>query len=29
MADLVVANLFSWMDGKGPLTPTVETPWRP
>lgn len=29
MADLVVANLFSWMDGKGPLTPTAETPWRP
>ena len=28
MADLVVANLFSWMDGKGPLTPTAETPWR-
>ncbi len=28
MADLVVANLFSWLDGKGPLTPTPETPWR-
>ena len=28
MADLVVANLFSWIDGKGPLTPTLETPWR-
>ena len=28
MADLVVANLFSWIDGKGPLTPTPETPWR-
>ena len=28
MADLVVANVFSWMDGKGPLTPTAETPWR-
>jgi lactate dehydrogenase-like 2-hydroxyacid dehydrogenase len=27
MADLVVANLFSWIDGKGPLTPTPETPW--
>jgi lactate dehydrogenase-like 2-hydroxyacid dehydrogenase len=28
MADLVVDNLFSWLDGKGPLTPTPETPWR-
>jgi lactate dehydrogenase-like 2-hydroxyacid dehydrogenase len=28
MANLVVDNLFSWMDGKGPLTPTPETPWR-
>lgn len=28
MADLVVANVLSWMDGKGPLTPTAETPWR-
>ncbi len=28
MADLVVANLFSWIDGNGPLTPTPETPWR-
>lgn len=28
MADLVVANLFSWIDGKGPVTPTPETPWR-
>jgi lactate dehydrogenase-like 2-hydroxyacid dehydrogenase len=28
MADLVVANLVSWMEGKGPLTPTPETPWR-
>ena len=27
MADLVVDNLFSWMDGKGPLTPVPETPW--
>jgi len=27
MADLVVANLFSWADGKGPLTPVPETPW--
>jgi len=28
MADLVVANLTSWIDGAGPLTPTPETPWR-
>ena len=28
MADLLLANLFSWIDGKGPLTPTPETPWR-
>jgi lactate dehydrogenase-like 2-hydroxyacid dehydrogenase len=28
MADLVVANLYSWIDGKGPLTPVPETPWR-
>jgi lactate dehydrogenase-like 2-hydroxyacid dehydrogenase len=28
MANLVVDNLFSWMDGKGPLTPVPETPWR-
>jgi lactate dehydrogenase-like 2-hydroxyacid dehydrogenase len=27
MANLVVANLFSWMDGKGPMTPVPETPW--
>jgi lactate dehydrogenase-like 2-hydroxyacid dehydrogenase len=27
MADLVVANLYSWIDGKGPLTPVPETPW--
>ena len=26
--ELVVDNLFSWIDGKGPLTPTPETPWR-
>lgn len=25
MADLVVSNLFSWMDGKGALTPVPET----
>jgi lactate dehydrogenase-like 2-hydroxyacid dehydrogenase len=28
MADLVVANLISWIAGKGSLTPTPETPWR-
>ena len=28
MADLTVDNLLSWIDGKGPLTPTPETPWR-
>ena len=28
MANLVVDNLVSWVDGKGPLTPTPETPWR-
>jgi lactate dehydrogenase-like 2-hydroxyacid dehydrogenase len=27
MANLVVDNLFSFMDGKGPLCPTPETPW--
>jgi lactate dehydrogenase-like 2-hydroxyacid dehydrogenase len=27
MADLVVANLYSWIDGKGPVTPVPETPW--
>jgi len=27
MANLVVDNLLSWVDGKGPLTPTPETPW--
>ena len=27
MANLVVDNVFSWIDGKGPLTPTPETPW--
>jgi lactate dehydrogenase-like 2-hydroxyacid dehydrogenase len=27
MADLVVANLYSWIDGEGPLTPVPETPW--
>jgi lactate dehydrogenase-like 2-hydroxyacid dehydrogenase len=28
MADLVVDNLYSWIDGKGPVTPVPETPWR-
>jgi lactate dehydrogenase-like 2-hydroxyacid dehydrogenase len=27
MAQLVVDNLVSWLDGKGPLTPVSETPW--
>lgn len=29
MAQLVVDNLISWADGKGPLTPVAETPWPP
>jgi lactate dehydrogenase-like 2-hydroxyacid dehydrogenase len=29
MANLVVDNLFAFMDGKGPLCPTPETPWPP
>lgn len=29
MAQLVVDNLISWADGKGPLTPVTETPWPP
>jgi len=29
MANLVVDNLFSFMDGKGPIAPTPETPWPP
>ena len=28
MADLLVDNLIAWVDGKGPLTPVPETPWR-
>ncbi len=28
MADLLAANLLSWIEGNGPLTPTPETPWR-
>ena len=27
MADLMLANLVSWLDGKGPITPVPETPW--
>ena len=28
MANLVVDNLFSFMDGKGPIAPVPETPWK-
>lgn len=28
MGRLLTDNLFSWFDGKGPLTPVPETPWR-
>ena len=28
MAECVVSNLFAWADGKPPLTPVPETPWR-
>ncbi len=28
MGQLVVDNLTSWFEGKGPLTPVPETPWR-
>jgi lactate dehydrogenase-like 2-hydroxyacid dehydrogenase len=27
MGQLVVDNLVSWRDGKGPVTPVAETPW--
>ncbi|MFS8037357.1 2-hydroxyacid dehydrogenase [Xanthobacter sp. AM11] len=27
MGQLVVDNILSWFDGKGPVTPVVETPW--
>jgi lactate dehydrogenase-like 2-hydroxyacid dehydrogenase len=27
MGQLVVDNLVSWRDGKGPITPVTETPW--
>ena len=29
MGTLLVDNLVSWFAGHGPLTPVVETPWRP
>ncbi|MGO4526845.1 2-hydroxyacid dehydrogenase [Microvirga sp. 2MCAF35] len=28
MGKLVADNLISWFDGKGPMTPVAETPWR-
>jgi lactate dehydrogenase-like 2-hydroxyacid dehydrogenase len=28
MANLVVSNIASWIEGKGPLTPVPETPWK-
>jgi lactate dehydrogenase-like 2-hydroxyacid dehydrogenase len=28
MAECVVANIFAWADGKPPVTPVPETPWR-
>ena len=28
MADLMIDNLNFWLDGKGPLTPVPETPWK-
>lgn len=28
MGQLQVNNLFSWFDGKGPVTPVAETPWK-
>jgi hypothetical protein len=28
MGQLLVDNLASWFDGKGPLTPVPETPWK-
>jgi lactate dehydrogenase-like 2-hydroxyacid dehydrogenase len=29
MGRLVVDNLTSWFEGRGPVTPVPETPWRP
>ena len=28
MGQLLVDNLVSWFDGKGPLSPVSETPWK-
>lgn len=28
MGQLLVDNLSAWFEGKGPLTPVVETPWK-
>jgi lactate dehydrogenase-like 2-hydroxyacid dehydrogenase len=28
MGQLVVDNLVAWFEGRGPLTPVAETPWR-
>lgn len=28
MADLVIGNILAWVDGKPPLTPVPETPWK-
>ncbi len=29
MAQLVVDNVLSWFEGRGPITPVAETPWSP
>ena len=29
MDALMVNNLLSWAEGKGPITPVPETPWPP
>jgi lactate dehydrogenase-like 2-hydroxyacid dehydrogenase len=29
MGQLVIDNLMSWAEGKGPRTPVPETPWPP
>ncbi|NJO54451.1 MAG: 2-hydroxyacid dehydrogenase [Bacteroidales bacterium] len=29
MAQLTIDNLVNWFEGRGPLTPVPETPWRP
>lgn len=28
MAQLVVDNVLSWFEGRGPITPVAETPWK-